>query len=131
MAWQVYIFGVLGGQARVNEYLRKERACMSSITLGSITIDVQDERLYNADYYTIHCEQARQSDHWLQSIQERLEDPERIIIEGKGADTKVYSRQPDAILEMAKAMNEHMGIKVTEEEFTRVRDLLIHKQSES
>ncbi|MDQ1912809.1 hypothetical protein RAC89_20670 [Paenibacillus sp. GD4] len=104
---------------------------MSSITLGSITIDVQDERLYNADYYTIHCEQARQSDHWLQSIQERLEDPERIIIEGKGADTKVYSRQPDAILKMAKAMNEHMGIKVTEEEFTRVRDLLIHKQSES
>jgi hypothetical protein len=103
---------------------------MSKITLGSITIEVQDEQLYNADYYTIHCDQARQSDQWLLSIQERLEDPERLVIDGKGADTRVYSRQPDAILQMAQAMNEHMGVQVAKEELTRARELLIRKQSE-
>jgi hypothetical protein len=100
--------------------------------LGNVTILVQDEALYNADYYTIDPKQSELLDitiDQLRSLQGKVEDPERLIIETTTDGPVIYSRQPDAILSFAKALNEHMNVPVKKGELEKLRETLMIQQS--
>jgi hypothetical protein len=106
---------------------------VNHFSLGKIDIEVQDEPTWNADYYSISSDNLKDisnPNEFLKSLLNQLEDPERFVINEDSSIPIVYSRQHEAILSLAKALNQHLGVKVSEDEMNSLRNNFIEMQSE-
>lgn len=104
---------------------------MEQYSVGQVTIGVQNEHQPNKDYYEV---QLKPSDaipdaRTLEKTVNTLEDPERLIVEKDSTGALcIYSRQPDAIVDIARLISEKHGSKVTDEEVDRVKSVLMGLQ---
>ncbi len=105
---------------------------MEEYQLGRMTIQVQDEVQPNADYYHLQipiAEPVRSLSELEDWIDLHVEDPERFELEQEGDLIHIYSRQPDAIVELASFLNQQLGVTVDENEMKQLRETLIQMQT--
>lgn len=102
------------------------------IRLGDVPIDIQNESGPNEDYYRIGAEAFRGAytdrGEISRAIARSLEDPERFAFSQEAGSLDVYTRQPDAAVELAVYLNRQRGVDVTDLEAEAVRKQLTRKQ---
>jgi hypothetical protein len=104
---------------------------MNSISLGSIEITVQNESAPNEDVYTIPVvsnEEIIDVDILKGVRLNEIGHPERFIIDPNSFGWNVYTKQPDAAVQLALYLNQKEGTSITEEEIETVRNQLIDLQ---
>lgn len=105
---------------------------MEEITLGEITVTIQNEVERNEDIYAIngfHFKDICDNNEVMKLLTDHLEDPERFFINKEESGFNVYTKQPDAVIELAIFLNAHKDMTVSEKEISNVRELLIRMQS--
>ncbi|PZE19338.1 hypothetical protein [Paenibacillus xerothermodurans] len=110
---------------------------MNSIMLGMVTIGIQNDSTPNEDVYTIQVDSRMGMDD-LPTLKTKLADDignaERFIIQSgtqrqpQGSGWNVYTKQPDAAVELARYLNQAMGCRVSDQEIEDVRNRLIRVQ---
>jgi hypothetical protein len=104
---------------------------MKKYTLGEIDINVQNEEQPNWDYYItrVDVDEKIRSITDLEHLIDHIEDPERFELKQTGSKIEVYSRQPDAMIALARILNKQNGIDITEDEAEHLRETLIALQT--
>jgi hypothetical protein len=100
---------------------------MEHIVLGEIGITVQNEVKRNEDVYMISGNYFA-NDEIANLITNNIEDPERFVLNQEGSSLNVYTKQPDAAIQLAIFLNQKRGITVEEKEINSVRNRLIFMQ---
>jgi hypothetical protein len=100
---------------------------MEHIVLGEIGITVQNEVKPNEDVYMISGNNFA-NDEIANLITNNIEDPERFVLNQEGSSLNVYTKQPDAAIQLAIFLNQKRGITVEEKEINSVRNRLIFMQ---
>jgi hypothetical protein len=96
---------------------------MKHFMLGEVQINVQDERNPNEDVFMISTNSFGGDQGNIASIlANHVEDPERFVLYSEA----IYTKQPDAAIELASYLNQKKGIAVSAEEVDYVREQLIN-----
>jgi hypothetical protein len=102
---------------------------MELISLGEIGITVQNETKANEDIYMISGKDFNDIPGQIESLlADHMEDPERYVLNQEGSSLNIYTKQPDAIIQLAHFLNQKRGIHVNETEIESVREHLIQMQ---
>jgi hypothetical protein len=94
---------------------------MKHFMLGEVQINVQDERNPNEDVFMISTNSFHQG-NIASILANHVEDPERFVLYSEA----IYTKQPDAAIELASYLNQKKGIAVSAEEVDYVREQLIN-----
>jgi hypothetical protein len=104
---------------------------MDKIILGQVPIHVQNEETRNEDVYRISGSSfagmagKSEIEH---TVNTHVEDPERVVVYEEGQEVNVYTKQPDAAVQLAVYLNSHSGVDVSDSEAESVRNQLIQMQ---
>lgn len=102
--------------------------------LGHVAFTIQNDEAFNEDVYKVSGEQLRacgvgDTSELNRIIHEQVGEPERFVINSDGPRNEVYTKQPDAVLGLALALNRMQGSEVPEEEKEQLRKELIRLQT--
>jgi hypothetical protein len=103
---------------------------MNSVKLGAIGI-IQNVTTPNEDVYTIQVGTIKgivDKQALYDLLTNEVGNPERFVIQQVGSDWNVYTKQPDAAVELALFMNQKKDVQVNEQETESIRNQLIRLQ---
>lgn len=105
---------------------------METYKLGEVPFRLQNEETFNEDVYLVEgpvlTKAGFTDSQEVSRLIHRAEEPERFVLYPDGNATGVATKQPDAVLHLARLLNEKLGGRYTEEEEERLREELIVRQ---
>ncbi|MFC0215125.1 hypothetical protein ACFFK0_22265 [Paenibacillus chartarius] len=99
---------------------------MEHLVLGRVGIAIRNEDARGEDIYRISG--GWQDAEATRQLLGSLEEPERYAVDQEESGVHVYTKQPDAAVDLAMLLNRQQGVSVSEADAEQVREQLIRMQ---
>jgi hypothetical protein len=104
-----------------------------NIRLGDVGIGIQNVETFNQDVYKIGAEEFQKDGARMDVeaiINKHMEEPERFVVYPEADGVSVYTKQPEAVVQMAMYLNDARGATVSDKELEAVHEHLVKLQDQ-